>query len=110
MYTQRVFKVTAIIAFTLKMLIVLGIWSSIVVILYKEVGLHWIKIPWIPLSLIGTAVAFYLGFKNNSAYERTWEARKIWGAIVNDSRTWGIMSRDFITEDFAKQSLSLIHI
>jgi putative membrane protein len=46
-------------------------------------------IPWQPISIIGIAVAFYLGFKNNSSYDRTWEARKIWGGIVNSSRTFG---------------------
>src|SRR5690606_9749599 len=49
-----------------------------------------IAIPWQPLSIVGIAVAFYLGFKNNSSYDRTWEARKIWGAIVNDSRSLAI--------------------
>ncbi|MEM7457704.1 MAG: bestrophin family ion channel [Planctomycetota bacterium] len=43
----------------------------------------------IPLSIVatlGTAVAILLGFKNNSAYDRWWEARKIWGGVVNQSR------------------------
>lgn len=48
-----------------------------------------ISIPWQPISVIGIAVAFYLGFKNNSSYDRTWEARKIWGGIVNTSRSFG---------------------
>jgi len=34
------------------------------------------EIPWLPLSVISTAVAFYIGFKNNQAYDRLWEARK----------------------------------
>ncbi len=43
------------------------------------------------------ALAFYLGFKNNSAYDRLWEARKIWGGgIVNASRSFTVMARDFI--------------
>jgi len=50
-----------------------------------------ITIPWLPVSVIGTAVAFYVGFKNNQAYDRMWEARKIWGGIVNDSRAWGMI-------------------
>jgi ion channel-forming bestrophin family protein len=45
-------------------------------------------LPWQPFSVLGIAVAFYLGFKNNSSYDRTWEARKIWGGIVNSSRTF----------------------
>ncbi len=48
-----------------------------------------LSLPWGPLGVIGIAVAFYLGFKNNSSYDRTWEARKIWGSIVNNSRTFG---------------------
>ena len=36
---------------------------------------------------MGVAVAFYLGFKNSKSYERMWEARKIYGAIVNQDQT-----------------------
>ncbi|WP_316806605.1 bestrophin family protein [Pedobacter agri] len=68
----------------------------IVSVLYKVVGWQWISIPWLPVSLIGTAVAFYLGFKNNQSYDRVWEARKIWGGIVNSSRSWGVMVNSFI--------------
>jgi putative membrane protein len=55
-----------------------------------------ISIPWSPLAVIGIAVAFYLGFKNNSSYDRTWEARKIWGGIVNNSRTFGAAVMAFV--------------
>jgi len=64
------------------------------------------KIPWIPVSVIGTAVAFYVGFKNNQSYDRLWEARKIWGGIVNDSRTWGLMVDGFVTNQFTKDDVS----
>lgn len=57
-------------------------------------------IPWLPVSVIGTAVAFYVGFKNNQAYDRMWEARKIWGGIVNESRSWGMMVDGFVTNKF----------
>ncbi len=65
-----------------------------------------ISIPWLPISVIGTAVAFYVGFKNNSAYDRMWEARKIWGGIVNDSRTWGMMVDGYVTSLFQDQKAS----
>lgn len=45
------------------------------------------SIPWIPVSVFGTAVALFVGFKNNQAYNRICETRKIWGGIVNNSRT-----------------------
>jgi putative membrane protein len=63
------------------------LYSTVIVILYEITDLEF-TLPWEPISVIGIAVAFYLGFKNNSSYDRTWEARKIWGAIVNDSRTF----------------------
>ncbi|UTW64515.1 hypothetical protein KFE98_10365 [bacterium SCSIO 12741] len=63
-------------------------------------------IPWLPVSVIGTAVAFYVGFKNNQSYDRMWEARKIWGGIVNDSRSWGMMVDGFVTNQFAHEKLS----
>jgi putative membrane protein len=58
-------------------------------------GSHF-TLPWQPISVIGIAVAFYLGFKNNSSYDRTWEARKIWGGIVNTSRSFGAGVVSFI--------------
>ena len=44
--------------------------------------------PAIVDAILGTALAFFIGFNNNQAYDRWWEARKIWGSIVNDSRSW----------------------
>ena len=76
------------------------------ILLYKIFNWQWLIIPWQPIALIGIAVSFYLGFKNNSAYDRLWEARKIWGGIVNASRTFTVMSRDFITNEHAKEKLS----
>lgn len=65
-----------------------------------------LAIPWLPVSVIGTAVAFYVGFKNNQAYDRMWEARKIWGGIINDSRTWGMMVDGFISNDYSNEPKS----
>ena len=47
-----------------------------------------IQIPPMLVTLLGTALAFFVGFNNNQAYGRWWEARMIWGALVNDSRSW----------------------
>lgn len=48
-----------------------------------------VSIPVTVSAVLGTAIAFFIGFNNNQAYDRWWEARKIWGALVNDSRSWG---------------------
>ncbi len=58
---------------------------------YKGLGWTFVAIPFLPVATIGTAVAFYVGFKNNSSYERLWEARRIWGAITSVSRSWATL-------------------
>ncbi|NPT57414.1 bestrophin family protein [Paraburkholderia elongata] len=40
-----------------------------------------------PFSLIGIALAVFLGFRNNASYDRWWEARKLWGQLLNDARS-----------------------
>jgi putative membrane protein len=48
------------------------------------------EMPDIPISIpsfIGTAISVLLSFKLSQSYDRWWEARKVWGMIVNDSRT-----------------------
>jgi putative membrane protein len=48
-----------------------------------------IHLPFAVVAMLSTALAIFLAFRNNSAYDRWWEARKIWGGIVNSSRTFG---------------------
>ncbi len=72
-----------------------------------------ISVNWQPISVLGIAVAFYLGFKNNASYDRTWEARKIWGSIVNNSRSFGTAVCSFIQgpqSDTIKRELIFRHI
>ena len=77
--------------------------AIIPVVLYEVFDLKWLHLPWLPIALIGTAVAFVIGFQNNASYDRIWEARKIWGGIVNASRSWGIIVNDYITNEFAEE-------
>lgn len=46
-----------------------------------------INIPIAVPTIIGTIISLLLAFKSNQAYDRWWEARIVWGSIVNDSRT-----------------------
>ncbi|WP_425236488.1 bestrophin family protein [Ulvibacterium sp.] len=87
---------------TLLFLLIIVVWVAI----YYFFDLGWLKIPWTPLALIGTAVAFVIGFQNNSAYGRIWEARKIWGGIVNTSRTFGMFVQDMLTNEYAESPMT----
>ena len=59
---------------------------------------HHFEIPSIVPTVLGTAIAFFVGFNNNQAYDRWWEARKIWGALVNDSRSWARSVISYISQ------------
>jgi len=69
------------------------------VFVYSYLDWKWVAIPWLPVSLVGTATAFFVGFKNNQSYDRSWEARKIWGSITNNSRSFGAALRAFVSEN-----------
>lgn len=84
--------------------------AAIPTVLYAWGGCNWLTIPWVPIAMIGTAAAFIVGFKNTQTYNRLWEARQIYGAIVNTSRAWGIMSRDFVADKDAQRILIYRHI
>lgn len=70
--------------------------SVIPTLLFYFLDWKWLAIPWVPVALLGTATAFISGFKNTQTYNRTWEARQIYGAIINNSRAFGIMVKDFV--------------
>ncbi|HMB61578.1 MAG TPA: bestrophin family ion channel [Eudoraea sp.] len=89
MYVKRNIGWGIIMRYAWKNLIIFTLWGGFVFGAYLFLGWQHIDIPFQPLSVIGIAVAFYIGFKNSQSYDRFWEARKIWGGIVNYSRTWG---------------------
>ena len=61
---------------------------SLLVVHYHGSFLHY-KIPLnaAPFTLIGVALAIFIGFYNNASYDRFWEGRKLWGALLNDTRS-----------------------
>jgi putative membrane protein len=79
-----------------KTIIIYGMISALVYMVYKFPWGKGIAIPFLPVGLIGTAVAFYIGFKNNSSYDRLWEARKVWDNIITNSRNWAIMVLSYV--------------
>ncbi|PHR30314.1 MAG: hypothetical protein COA38_10790 [Fluviicola sp.] len=54
-----------------------------------------IKLPVAIPAFLGTSISLLLAFKLSQSYDRWWEARKIWGAIVNDSRTLVLQLKSF---------------
>ncbi|HTF69548.1 MAG TPA: bestrophin family ion channel [Edaphobacter sp.] len=70
-------------------LLLLVAWDVLVVLAFKVLRWEWLSASHLPLALYGSAIGIIVGFRNNSAYARWWEARTIWGQIVNESRSLG---------------------
>ncbi|HZG24766.1 MAG TPA: bestrophin family ion channel [Chitinophagaceae bacterium] len=104
MYVKKNYNISEILYMTGKHFVWLIPYVSITAVLYRYTALREFHLPWLPLSLIGTAVAFYVGFKNNQAYDRLWEARMIWGGIVNSSRMWGSNIKAFVVDRGAAEN------
>jgi ion channel-forming bestrophin family protein len=70
---------------------------SVIVLILTELFKR--DLPDMPLTIptfIGTAISILLSFKLNQSYDRWWEARKVWGSIVNDSRSLVIQLQSFV--------------
>jgi putative membrane protein len=115
MYVGRTFTLRILWHFGRRNLLRTFIVSIAACVLYKVVGWRWLGISFVPVATIGTAVAFYVGFKNNQAYDRMWEARKLWGSITNNSRSFAAMlvaviQDKTIQKDFLYRHISWVHI
>ncbi len=73
---------------TWKRLLATTLLAVAVTVLWEHYDLDRISLTTTPFSLIGLALGIFLGFRNNAAYDRFWEGRKLWGAMVNTSRSW----------------------
>lgn len=93
MYTGRRYTALVFFKWTLRKTLWMFLIAAIPTVLYA-LGWHFLSLPWQPLALLGTALAFSVGFKNNASYGRLWEARQIYGAIINDSRSFAFTLRD----------------
>ncbi|MDO6413217.1 bestrophin family ion channel [Sphingomonas sp. BIUV-7] len=96
MIVERIPRIRQIVADVWKVLSVLFLWDVAVTAFYFIMPFH---APALPLTLFGTVLALFLGFKSNSAYQRWWEGRILWGAMVNSSRSLARATTAFLGVD-----------
>lgn len=87
--------------------------QEMLIVLVLGIAIHFLTeklynyLPEMPLTIatfLGTAISVLLSFKMSQSYDRWWEARKIWGAIVNDSRSFVLQLQAFVyTGDASEQ-------
>jgi putative membrane protein len=98
MHAGKSYTISEFLFWTRRNILWLLLIGTIPTVLYQVFDVKWISVPWPVVALLGTATAFVVGFKNVQTYNRTWEARQIWGAAMSASRSWAMMCRDFIED------------
>lgn len=110
MHTGKSYKLSEFIIWTRRSLLWLFLMATIPTVLFQLFDLKWLYIPWQVVALLGTATAFIVGFKNVQTYNRTWEARTIWGGAMSASRSWAMMCRDYINDNEKSRKIILRHL
>lgn len=110
MHLGKSYRVSEFIVWTRRQIYLLLAFAAVPVVLYQSFGLHWLTIPLTVVALLGTATSFIVGFKNVQTYGRTVEAQQIWTSILNSSRYWGMISRDFPDDVASRKSLVYRHV
>lgn len=87
-------------------IIVITLYSILIAVLYNTYHPSRITIPIAVPAILGTVISLLLGFRSNQAYDRWWEARHIWGAIVNDSRTLARQVMNFTHDGFDNENIN----
>lgn len=77
-----------------KEIILVTVYAVLIAVVYNNFHITRISIPIAVPTILGTVISLLLAFKSNQAYDRWWEARTLWGAIVNDTRT---LTRQLLT-------------
>jgi putative membrane protein len=73
--------------------------AAAVVALAHATGYTLVKLPTVPLAVVGGAIGIFLSFRTNSAYQRWWEGRILWGRLVNTSRHFATQVRAYLDGD-----------
>lgn len=95
MITRPVPSFKTIVREVWKPLTLLFVWDVIVTVVYYVLPF---RSPQLPLTLFGSVVALFLGFRSNSAYQRWWEGRGLWGLMINASRNLARAARNFLPD------------
>lgn len=86
-------------------LLVITLYASLIAVFHQYYKLIDITVPIAIPTILGTVISLLLGFRSNQAYDRWWEARHIWGAIVNDSRTLARQVMNFTHNSYGDEEI-----
>lgn len=68
-----------------------------------------LTLPIVPLSIVGAALGIFVSFRTNSAYDRWWEGRKLWGRLINTSRMFTTQITAYLPDAAAGARQRIVH-
>lgn len=81
------------------------IFDATIAALYVFADATFLAVSSLPLSMVGAALSIFIAFRTKSAYDRWWEARMLWGALVNSSRTLARQALTLLRADSASEEM-----
>ncbi len=90
-----------VLLFTIGALVSLPLWF------FSE--LSWLVLPSAPLAVVGAALGIFVSFRTNSAYDRWWEGRKLWGRMINVSRHFTTQALNYLPADDDATKHRIVH-
>lgn len=93
---------------------VLVLFAAVIVALQERFGVL-PSVGGLAFTVFGIALSLFLGFRNNAAYERWWEARKLWGGLLADVRSFAREVDLFVADPalrtpMLRQALAFLHL
>jgi putative membrane protein len=75
----------------------------------RDLGLHWLELPTLPMTVVGGALGIFVSFRTNAGYDRWWEGRKLWGQLVNTSRMFASQVVTYLGPAHGDAAARLVH-
>lgn len=91
----------AVVLFTLGGVLAVALWNI--------PALHWLMLPVSPMAVVGAALGIFVSFRTNSAYDRWWEGRKLWGRMINVSRHFCTQVINYLPADAGADRRRIVH-
>jgi len=77
-------------------------------VLIVPLGLEFLQLPVMPITVVGAAIGIFASFRSNQAYDRWWEGRKLWGKLINTSRHFSSQAIQYLGADEAELADELV--
>ncbi len=89
-------SVASLLGWQWRSLIIYGVLATAIVAMDRVLGWHWFEVTTLPLGVLGGAIGIFVSFRTNSAYDRWWEGRRLWGQLINTSRHFATQVLTFV--------------